>query len=229
MANTESVDSEAKQHCEYDSLLKLRVHNELCGTQVVFTRAALQHHANILPLYPNVAEDQPQACSTLSGPEIRCIGTLRPTHSLIVTCVVDELGGTYVHIPTHDSLFSIRPSFDLRQSVPKNSVVHAFVYVNDGSVHLGVFDISQLSGVDFSQRPPMERHQALHTHVTGSDHVYIHWAGFEAALREGKCDTPFDVEYLMRLPEKIDTVSTCTKFKYGTGQALLANFNATSL
>ena len=206
MANMEPIHSKATQYGEYDDLLKLRVHNELCGTQIIFTRAALQHHANILPSYPHVVEHDPGASKET---EVQCIGTLRPTHSFIVTCVVDELGGTYVHIPTHDSLFSMRPAFDLRQSVPKNSVVHAFVYVNDGSVHLGVFDTSQLSGVDFSKHPPMERHQALHMYVTGSDTVYIHWAGFEAVLREGKFDTPFDVQCLMRLPEKIDSDSTC--------------------
>lgn len=214
MANMETTDSEATQRRQYEDLLKLRVHNELCGTQVVFTRAALQHHANILPSYPHVVEHDNLACS---APEILCIGTLRPAHSMVVTCVVDELGGTYVHIPTHDSLFFIRPSFDLRQNVPKSSVVHAFVFVNNGSVNLGVFDTSQLSGVDLSKHLPMERHQALHMHVTGNDHVYIHWAGFEGALRDGKCDTPFDVEYLMRLPEKIDHDSTCTQIKYGAG------------
>lgn len=198
-------------HEQARRLANLQIQRAICGEEIIFTRAALQYHTGVLPSYPEASDKRRASASNAadagsadnSAAHVAAVATLRPANSVLVTCIVDEDEGTYIHLGEQQSLYRVRPDFSLSASLPKISVVHAFAFVQDGLVRLGVFDASHFDGKDYRQLPAIQRHTALQTSMRPHDGVYVHWAGYQAVLDTMDLQLPFDVCDVMQLPSTL--------------------------
>jgi len=183
--------------------------NELCGARVTINVGMPWSEVR----YPRVSETPIRRevyNSARPMPEDFFAASVVPEDALLVTLLVTAEGATFVDTHRCDGvLFMARPRYQLRNIVPPDSVVHAFMYTDRMlEPRLGLFDANKMRGEDLSALAPLLRHQRVYEmcndaatrgHMT--EFVRYHGVFYEHCVMEvdGR-SLPFPSSSVVRLP-----------------------------
>lgn len=153
--------------------------------------------------------------------------TLFPMDAKIVGFFVDSAGNTFVYT---DDLYKAKMEYSLHDTVPKDSVLYAFVFKNrQGRTVVGIFDTSRVNGHCLMNLTCIERFKFIHSVFKKRDEntklnagslpgVYLHWVGHEGVLmdmmknrKQKELKVDFDVDCVLRLSDELLEHSTCCK------------------
>ena len=158
-------------------------------------------------------------------PDKSKISTLVPKNSILYTVIIESMRSTVIKEESmrEDNSQSltfnyVQPMYQLGRFLPGKTVVHAFFHFNkyEQKFKMGIFDASEIGGYNLRELPPASRFENVWNalkqstqimQVPNQDHTlaYAHWSGNETVCFRARsdCEHVFEVEEMLRLPEKI--------------------------
>jgi hypothetical protein len=135
--------------------------------------------------------------------------TVLPKRAQFVCLVIDKEGNTFV---SSDKVYIAKLHYSLRNIIPKDSIVHALLFLTHNSVRpvLGLFDASCIAGKCLRQYNCIARHAILHQAFRSTakcPHIRMHWVGHERVLvhdlQYKRVPADFEIDCAVRLSNSL--------------------------
>ena len=141
------------------------VSHMVLGAPILLARQGLLHISREFPRIPDINRRKCTAVKERS--KDACM--LLPCDAEFFAIVVDRVGGVYIKPHGADEIiYRMQPQFaSIARLLPGDSACLVIVYhCNSGKLHMGVYDLTRLSGVDLKAKTLLERHAILHETVS---------------------------------------------------------------
>jgi hypothetical protein len=199
------------------------VSHMVLGAPILLARQGLLHISREFPRIPDINRRKCTAVKERS--KDACM--LLPCDAEFFAIVVDRVAGVYIKPHGADEIiYRMQPQFaSLARLLPGDSACLVIVYhCNLGKLHMGVYDLTRLSGVDLKAKTLLERHAILHEtvsfnfkqfqslrhqqgappHSEWEANVWVFWVGWQEAcvnVVAHSTDLPFKPAYICRLDD----------------------------